>query len=243
MTTPTSGQIAMSDVGTETGLIEDMYNFFSISQVGGGGGLMYHNLLMGPSNSITAAQAIYDPFTAGPTGGPQNLELSAWYNYSQTPNGILTFSFDNQNLENDITVTVYLVDYTTTPFTYFQIGNPVPTTFFLAAGSGIVNYNDYDTGVAMNTTNFTSGVYVIAFDISANYVGPPPPPGTGVLNNTTSASDTDNRGAGTARATTNPPNFDMTSPITQASLVRGNVGPSSIGIYINKRTTFDLVFN
>lgn len=201
---------------------------------------MYHNLSMGLSGVQSAREAVYDPFSLGASG--TNLNLSAWYNYNQTPYGIMTFSLTNNNVDNDITVTIYLRDPTTTPATDYQIGNPVPATFFLPAASGITNYNDYDTGIVMDATNFSGGIYQIAFDLSAFYTGPPPPPGGGVTGNTTTASDTDNVGAGVTRATTNPPNFDMNNPIVGAPLVRGNITGND-GIYINKRTTFDIVFN
>jgi len=240
MPTPASGQISMSDVNAETNLTQSMSNFFSSSLIGGAGGLMYHNLAMASGNTLTAKAAIYDPYVAGAGGTSANLLLSNWYNYSQTPYGIMTFSLTNNNLENNIDVTIYLRDPTGP--TDYQIGNPVPVIFNLNANSGTASYPDYDTGIAMNTTNFTAGIYQIVFDISAIYVGPPPPPGGGVLGNSTSASDTDNVGAGTARVTTNPPNFDATSPITGTALVRGNI-TGSAGIHINKRTTFDIIFN
>ena len=237
MPTPASGQIAMSDVNAETNATETMYNFFSLSQIGGAGGLMYHNLTMAPGNTTIARVAIYDPFTSGAGGTASDLKLSNWYNYNQTPNGILTFSFTNNNIENDIQVSIYLRDPVGV-VDYLINGSP----FTFPAATGLTQYTDYDTQVVMDSTNFTGGIYQIVFDISATYVGPPPPPGGGVTGNTTSASDTDNVGPGTTRTTTNPPNFDMTSPIPGAVLVRGNITGNN-GIYINKRTTFDIVFN
>lgn len=235
----------MGDVNTETNFTESMYNFFSTSTIGGAGGLMYHNLAMGPSNNQTAKVAVYDPFSTGASGA--DMALSAWYNYSQTPNGILDINLINNNTENDITVAVFLTDPTTTPNTYFQItGSP----FTLNKNNGTdITTTDYDTGVTMNTTNFTSGTYIITFDITANYNPTPPAPpfpGNGVNGNTTTATDTDNVGAGTTRATTGCPNFDQTSgTLTKLGLVRGNINAGGFpnGIYINKRTTFTVTFN
>jgi hypothetical protein len=235
MPTPSSGAISMQDVNTETNLNTNMYNFYSSSQVGGAGGLMYHNLAMGISSSQTAKQAIYDPFNTGASGS--NLLLSGWYNYDQTPNGIMDVILINNNTENDITVDMFLRDPATP--TDYPAGN-----FNLANTNGSdVNTANYDTNVVMNATNFTAGVYQIVFNITATYILPfPPPPGGGVTGNTTAASDTDGVGPGTARVTTNPPNFNSINPLIGVALVRGNITGNN-GIYINKRTTFTLTFN
>ena len=237
MTTPASGQISMQDVNNETNLNTNMYNFYSSSQVGGAGGLMYHNLAMGISSSQTAKQAIYDPFNTGASGS--NLLLSGWYNYNQTPNCILDITLINTNLENNLTVDIFLRDPATTT-DYAINGNP----YNLINNNGSnVGLTDFDTGVSMNSTNFTTGVYQIVFNVTATYILPfPPPPGGGVTGNATAASDTDGVGPGTTRVTTNPPNFNSLNPLIGVPLVRGNITAND-GIYINKRTTFTLSFN
>ena len=238
MPTPAPGNpISMGDVNVETNLVTDMYVFFSTSQVGGGGGLMYHNLTMGPSSAQTAKQAVYDPFSVGASG--TNLNLGAWYNYSQTPNGIIDINLINNNTDNTIDVDIFLRDPTGAD--YGINGNPFALSEF-GGLSPTRTETDWDTGVSMNTGNFTSGIYQIVFNISCNYIGPPPPPGGGVTGNTTTASDTDGVGAGTARFTTAPPNFNMFNPLNGVPLVRGNITAND-GIYINKRTTFTLTFN
>jgi hypothetical protein len=238
MPTPASGSISMQDVNTETNFTMSMYNFYSTSSVGGAGGLMYHNLAMGPSNAQTAKQAIYDPFNAGASGA--NLTLSGWYNYNQTPNCILDINLINNNTENDLAVDIFLRDPATTT-DYAINGNPYN---LINTNGSDVGLTDFDTGVSMNSTNFTAGVYQILFNITANYIGPPPPPGGGVTGNTTSAADTDGVGPGTVRTftPTSPPNFDAFTPIIGVALVRGNITGNN-GIYINKRTTFTITFN
>jgi len=105
-------------------------------------------------------------------------------------------------------------------------------------GGGTDNQTDYDTLVAVSTVNTK---YWIRIDANANYIGPPPPPGGGVTGNTTAANDTDGVGGGTTRTTANPANFDQFNPLTSQIVVAGdNLGT---GIALNKRTTFDIVFN
>ena len=232
----------MDDVSTEIGLgvSANMNNFYTVS-LGGGLGLgMYHNLAMGPGNNLTYKTAIYDPRSLGASG--ENLKLGNFYNYSQTPNIRLSWNITNNNADNNVNVTIYLYDSATT--TYRPITPPAPPGLNLNAGGGNSTETDYDTGVAADPTNFANGVYQIAFDTSAMYIGPPPPPGAGVSGNTISASDTDGVGAGIVRNTTTPANFDQFNPIFNAPYVRGNIpGGTGDGIFVNKRTTFSITFN
>lgn len=239
MPTPSTGALSMQDVQNETGINTKMYDFFAISQVGGGGGLMYHNLGMGPSNVQTAKQAVYDPFVAGTTGGPQNLPLGAWYNYSQTPNGRLNMTFTNNNTNFDIVCTIYLTDPTSA---FSQAVYTTPT--LTAAGGNDVQVN-YDTGLPMDTTRFTSNIYYIEMSCTAAVTFPPPPfPPYPAINTTVGATptDTDGVGAGTVRnRNAGIPPFDDLTPLNQIWIVRGNITGVN-GIYINKRTTFDVTF-
>ena len=83
---------------------------------------------------------------------------------------------------------------------------------------------------------------MIGLDANAFYIGPPPPPGGGVTGNTVSATDTDGVGGGTARFTFAPANFDQFTPLAQQPIVNGtNIGVANIAL--NKRTSFDIVFN
>lgn len=225
----------MSDVNAETNLIEDMYNFFSISQIGGMGGLMYHNLQMGPGNTQLAKQAIYDPFVASATGGPQNLALTAWYNYSQTPNLVMSFNVSCTSTDYLVNFNFYITDPGTGTSTAVYSGS---------VQSGVPdNQADYVTSFAVNTTNLTAGTYWISMDATAAYIGPPPPPGPGLSANTVSnAVDTDGVGAGLVRNSANPANFDEFTPLGLYRAVFGNVGTPATGIYGNKRTSFDVVF-
>ena len=220
----------MDNVGIEVGFGTpyDMSNFFALANTGGLGGLMYHNLAMGPTNTQTAKQAIYDPYNLG-----TNQALSAWYNYDQTPNMITTFTLTNSNPNSYIVVvTLYIYDPASTVSTQFynaNVSNGTPVT-----------ETDYDTGFNITTASLGNGLYEIWCDVSAIYLGPTPP-GPGVLNNTTVASDTDGVGPGTTRIDNDIPNFDENNPLSNIAIVQGNI--SGTGIYANKRTTFTLTFN
>jgi len=187
--------------------------------------LMYHNLAMGAAAGSTAKQAIYDTFNVG-----TNFNLGTnWGDYNSDPNMRITFTVTNNNTENDIMGAIYISDGTNDYNVY---------NYNVTAGGGTDNQTDYDTMLAVSTVN---AKYFIKIDANAMYVGPPPPPGGGVTGNTTSASDSDGVGGGTTRTTFNPVNFDMFSSITGQIIVSGhNVGT---GIALNKRTSFDIVFN
>jgi hypothetical protein len=237
MPTPSAGTISMSDVRNETNATETMHNFFSLSQIGGAGGLMYHNLAMATGNTTTARVAIYDPFTTGASG--TNLKLSNWYNYSQTPTAKLDMTFTNNNTNFDIICTVYLTD----PAGAFS-QQAYMSSVLLASGGTDVQTN-YDTGVQMDTTNFTAGVYYIEIACTATVTIPAPsPPYPGIVTTIGTPTDTDGVGPGTVR-NARPgaiPVFDDLTPLAQLWIVRGNIGGTN-GIYINKRTTFDVTFS
>jgi hypothetical protein len=227
MPTPSSGPISMNDVYLETNLTRSMDNFFDVAAVGGGGGGMYHNLAMGPSNNQDFATMIYSPYNAG-----ANLPLSNWYNYSQDEPVKITFEFNNTNTQNDIDISLQLYDPNSATHTAFYSN-------IVAANGGFIFEADYNTN--QNPSSYGAGLYRISINVSAMYVGGGRPPGTGVNGNTTSASDTDGVGAGTVRAANNISNFNSLSPLTNFFLVNGNI--SGTGIYINKRTSIDVVFN
>jgi len=196
------------------------------SQYNTQGALMYHNLTMGSTNSQTAKQAIYDRFDAG-----TNLNLGNWASYNNNPNIILTWTITNNNTENVVNGTLYIID---------TLGNSNILYLFTAgAGGGTDNQTNYDTGISVSTLNTK---YKIGMEATAQYIGPPPPPGGGVTGNTVSAQDTDGVGGGTARSTFNPANFDMNNPLPQQDIVNGTAG-STADIALNKRTSFDIVFN
>lgn len=239
MPTPPTGTIAMSDVRNETNATETMYNFYSLSQIGGGGGLMYHNLTMAAGNTTTARVAIYDPFTTGASG--TNLKLSNWYNYSQTPNMVFNIFITNNSVNYDVTTDVYIYDPASTT-AYGINGNPFTT---VNTNGSDVTLPDYDTGVVANTTNFANGYYQINLTINITYIGVLlPEPGLGnVTPNTLTSSDTDGAGPpGTVRNSVNiPAMFSPGNPFNYASAIGGNIAGNNI--YVNKRTTFTLTFN
>lgn len=225
MPTPSSGPISMGDVVTETNAVASMDNFFSLSLISGLGGLMYHNLQMGPSNNLSAKAAIYDVDNSG-----ANFELSAWYNYTQDPNILLDISLANNNPFYDIGINLYLSDGVN-DYPFFGTN--------LAPGAPPFIAQDFDTNIAVSTIG--AGGYFIRIDANANYVGPPPPPGPGVNGNTTTSSDVDGVGSGTTRTTTDPGNFDEFNPLPIQDVVAG--ANAATAIPVNKRTYVELTFN
>lgn len=228
MTTPASGNpISMNDVFNETNLTRNMDNFFDVANIGGAGGLMYHNLGMGTGNSQTAADAVWSRFNAG-----TDMNLSAWYNYTQDAEMQFAYNFTNNNTENNVDVNLSFDDGTVT--------SPVPVVNFTVINSGGTQNAEISTGVFANTA-FPGGLYIILADISAFFIGPGRPPGGGVNNNVADAFDTDGVGPGTFRAANTPPSFDSNNPITFFIIVEGNISGASI--YNSKRTTLDVEFN
>lgn len=244
MTVP-SGDLSMNDISTVTGLTPTIDNFFSVSLVGGAGGLMYHNLGMGLSNNLTAKQAIYDPYNLG-----QNYELSAWYNYSSTGNGangggggmMLNMTFNNNNSSFDVQYSIFLREPGTA-----NSYNVYNYTGWLTNGTSDVQIN-FDTLLAADTGRFAAGVYTIEMSAFAQQaVGPgstyPGPPF--VVTPSVTASDTDGVGPGTFRNAGAPGTFNDIAPpgpLNQTMIVEGNITGNN-GIYINKRTTFTIDFN
>lgn len=217
----------MNDVYLETNLTQSMDNFFDVANIGGGGGGMYHNLNMGPDNNQSFATNIWNPFIAG-----ANLPLSNWYNYTQNANILIDWDFNNANTENDVQVNLGLYDPNSTAYNMF-------TSFPVPANNGNNNATNYDTMLQANT--FGGGVYQVAVDVAAIYVGGGRPPGAGVTSNTTSASDVDGVGPGTTRTANNIANFNSFNPLSQVIIAGGNVNGTDI--YINKRTNVQVAFN
>ena len=187
--------------------------------------LMYHNLAMGSTNSQTARIAIYDNYAAS-----TNLNLGNWASYNNDPYITLTWTITNNNIENIIGGNIYIFDTSGTSIWNYP--------FNVNAGGGTDNQTNYTT-VQVSAINTK---YMIGLDANAFYIGPPPPPGGGVTGNTVSATDTDGVGGGTARFTFAPANFDQFTPLAQQPIVNGtNIGVANIAL--NKRTSFDIVFN
>jgi hypothetical protein len=228
MPTPSPGNpISMNDVYLETNLTRSMDNFFDVANIGGGGGLMYHNLSMGPGASQSAKVAVFDRFNAG-----TDMNLSAWYNYTQDADMHFTYNFLNNNTENNVDVNLFFDDGTLTA--------PVPVVSFTVPNNGGTQNAEINTGLPANTT-FPGGLYIIVANISATFVGPGRPPGGGVSGNVADAFDTDGVGPGTFRQGNAPPGFDAFNPINFFIIAEGNISGASI--YNNKRTTLDVEFN
>lgn len=188
--------------------------------------LMYHNLTMGVNDNQTARVAIYDNYNAS-----TNFNLGNWASYNSDPNIILSWTITNNNIENVINGQLYISDTAgnLTSFYNYSVG----------IGGGTDNQTDFNTGISVSTLNTK---YLIAMDAQANYIGPPPPPGAGVTNNTVSAQDTDGVGGGTARVGLGIPDFDSNNPIFPLRIINHTVTPVA-NIALNKRTSFDIVFN
>ena len=185
--------------------------------------LMYHNILMGAGATSTAKQAIYDNFIAG-----NNMSFKNWGSYFKDPNMIVTFTINNNTTDYIINGNLYIYDGTFDwQFYTFNVNN----------NGGQDTQTDYNTTIATNKPN---AKYWIRIDATATYVGVSPP-GPGVTNNTTTASDTDNVGDGTTRTTSNPTNFDENNPLPIQIIVGGDNIATGIGL--NKRTTFTVDFN
>ena len=228
MTTPASGNpISMNDVNAETNLTRNMDNFFDVANIGGGGGLMYHNLNMGTGNSQTAADAVWARFNAG-----TNMNFTAWYNYTQDAEMQFAYNFTNNNTENLVNVDLFFDDGTVT--------SPQPIVNFTVTNNGGTQNAEISTGLFANS-NFPGGLYIVVANISATYVGPGRPPGAGVSGNVADAFDTDGVGPGTFRAGNAPPAFDAFNPLNFFIIAEGNISGASI--YNNKRTTLDVEFN
>lgn len=229
MSTPAPGNpISMNDVYNETNLTRNMNNFFAVSLVGGGGGLMYHNLGMGSSTSLSAADAIWLPYNNG-----TNFPLSNWYNYTQDADMHFTYDFKNNSTDYNIDVAIYFEDP-------IAPGLQLVTNFTVMNSGGVQNA-EILTGLLANT-NFPNGLYTIWIDCTAFYVGPPPGPGPGVNPDPTNASDTDGVGPGLVRNGNTIPPFDEFNPIINYLVVEGNISGAN-GIYVNKRTTLNITFN
>jgi hypothetical protein len=228
MPTPSPGNpISMNDVYNETNLTRNMDNFFDVANVGGGGGLMYHNLAMGPTTSQTAADAVWSRFNAG-----TDMNLSAWYNYTQDADMHFTYDFKNNSVDYNIDVTIYFEDPVAP-------GLQLVTGFTVMNSGGIQNA-EILTGLLANT-NFPNGLYTIWIDCNAFYIGGAPP-GPGVVPDPTNASDTDGVGPGLVRNGNTIPPFDEFNPIINYLVVEGNISGAN-GIYVNKRTTLNITFN
>jgi hypothetical protein len=187
--------------------------------------LMYHNLAMGSGASQTAKQAIYDTFNAG-----TSFNFLNWGSYDSDPSITLTWTITNNNIDNNINGNIFIYDTSAT-----QIWN---YPFLVNAGGGTDNQTNYTT-VQVSAINTK---YLIALDATAFYTGPPPPPGGGVTGNTVSATDTDGVGGGTARFTFPILNFDTFNPLAAQRII--NCTNNSVAdIALNKRTSFDIVFN
>jgi len=185
--------------------------------------LMYHNIAMGGGTSFTAKTAIYDNLIAG-----SNLSFKNWGSYNKDPSMVLTFTITNNTTDYIINGNLYIYDGTNDwQFYTFNVNN----------NGGQDTQTNYITGILTNKPN---AKYWIRIDATATYIGAFPP-GPGVTNNTTTASDTDNVGGGTTRTTSAPSNFDENNPLPTQIIVGGDNIATGIGL--NKRTTFTVDFN
>jgi hypothetical protein len=238
MATPTSGAILFSEVRDELGQSNpaEMSNFYDTANTGGSNGLMYHNLNMASGNATTAKVAIWDQYNSG-----TNQALTNWYNYSQNPGMVMTYTINN-NSAYDVQVDLTIWDSSGN-----NVGSINPGPNNLISASGTVGPITVNTGTLPSTVGSGYYIAVQGFTFQSPIIPPVPPP---LINrnasiSATSASDTDGVGAGTTRnalgalgniADTNqqipPPPPPTTFTATRA------VDDGGSTIYVNKRTTF-----
>jgi len=234
MTTPSSGDIKMTEINTELDLYTPAQNismagFYGIAPNTGGSALMFHNLSMAPGNSTTAKVAIWDNYNAG-----TNYAITNWYNYTRDVDVVMTYDITNNS--------AYTVNFNVG---IWDMNDANVGTVF----NGILNPTDNPTGTSTGPLALTivgsSGYRITIQDIQF-VPGPPPPPGTTYSVNITinSASDTDGVGGGTTRTTYGPFSYSETSgnpptPFTPSKAVdtSGNL------IAINKRTSVTITIS
>jgi hypothetical protein len=238
MATPTSGAILFSQVRDELGQSNpaEMSNFYDTANTGGSNGLMYHNLNMASGNATTAKVAIWNQYNSG-----TNQALTNWYNYSQNPGMVMTYTINNNSAY------AVQVDLTIWDSSGNNVGSINPGPNNLISASGTVGPITVDTGTLPSTVG--SGYYIAVQGFTfQNPITPPVPPPLINRNasiSATSASDTDGVGAGTNRnalgalgniADTNQQTPPPPPPTTFSPTRAVDDGGSTI--YINKRTTF-----
>ena len=231
MTTPASGQITFTDVAsTELGFgtpykMSDMY---ALANVGGQGGLMYHNLNMAPGNATTAKDAIWTPYNS-----LANEALTNWYNYSQNLGMVMTYLVTNNSAYN-VNITIGIWDSTNVNQGTIYNGTVVSGT---NTGTNTVN-----TGLLSQSASMTAG-YRISIEAVSFSPGPGPGQTYTVTVSITAASDTDGVGNGTTRTTYGVPGYSESgppappSPPYTASKAVDNGGGT---IPCNKRTTINV---
>jgi hypothetical protein len=249
MTTPTSGQISITEIVNELDYailptpIEIKGDLYNTANTGGGTGLMYHNLNMDNNNTTSAKVAIHDPLTAN-----TNMSMSNWYNYTRDIGMVMTYLITNNSSYN---VNIDLVIWD-------QNDTSVGTIFNGVIVSGTNSGQTVDTGLLTITggVGISSGYRVaiqdVTFSPGPNPVPPPPPvlPANtfAVTITVDSASDTDGVGAGTTRTTYGPFSYSETqsqppspppSPFTASKAVDTSGGL----IYVNKRTTVSITIS
>jgi hypothetical protein len=236
MGTPTSGAIDFSQVRDELGQSNPaaMSKFYNTANQGGATGLMYHNLNMDIGNATTAKVAIWDPYNAG-----INQPLSNWYNYSQNPGMVMTYTITNSSIYD------VQVDLTIWDSSDANVGsiNSAPNNQIPAGGT--VGPITVDTGTLPSTA---SGGYYIAvqgftFQMPISPPNPPPLINRNASISAASASDTDGVGAGTTRsalgALGNIADSNQVPPTPPTTFTAARaVDGGGTTIYVNKRTTF-----
>lgn len=230
-----SGSISLGDIQTEFSYASaSLAEFYDISAISGGGGLMFHNVYgvintthsygIGPSNNQDAA-AIYTTYNAG-----ADLRVSLWYNYYQIPELVYTVNIyhtGTPGIDPQAQLEVWICDENGAQWYNIFGGSLNPTDTF--------NFANYAASSTMVSSSYGGYTFQIANLVC---VGP------GNLTFTAVASDSDGLGPGQNRdvyaPATNPFNSGTGA---QTFTCCDDTASSGNLIRINKRTTLTITIS
>ena len=227
-----SGSISLGDIQTELGFASaSLAQFYDISAISGGGGLMFHNVYgavnaaysygIGPSNNQDAS-LIYNTYNTG-----IDLPVNLWYNYYQIPELVYSvniFHTGTPGVDPQAQLEVWICD---------ENGNQWYNVFNGPVNPGdTINFPNYATTSTLVNSSYGGYTFQIANLLA---IGP------GNLNCTIVANDSDGLGPGQNRDVYAPP----TSPFNNGTGVQtftccDDTTSSGSLIRINKRTTLSI---
>lgn len=230
-----SGSISLGDIKTEFGYASaSLTEFYDISAVSGGGGLMFHNVYgvtntthsygIGPSNNQDAA-AIYTTYNTG-----NDLRVSLWYNYYQIPELVYTvnlYHIGTPGTDPAVQFNLWLMDENGAQWLNLFSGSLNPGDTF--------NYANYAATTKMVSSSYGGYTFQIENLVA---IGP------GSINCYVSAADSDGLGPAQNRDTYAPgiqPFTNGTSP--QTFTCCDDTTSSGNLIRINKRTTLTITIS
>lgn len=228
-----SGSISLGDIQTELGFASaSLYEFYSISAISGGGGLMFHNVYgavntthsygIGISNNQDAI-VLYNTYNSN-----SNLITSLWYNYYQIPEIVYSLNLQHTGtpgVDPQAQLEVWILDENGAQWVNLFGGPLNPGDTF--------NYTNYAATSAMVSSSYGGYTFQVANLVA---VGP------GNLTFFISAVDSDGLGPpGTNRDVYSPgvnPFNNSTGP--QTFTCCDDTASSGNLIRINKRTTLTI---